>query len=76
MPTHNDPKIFMISCAPRVEPETAMGIMSKYFDVRDTDEQFDIISAISLTKMPRTIFIESHSLFEVKKAINGFNSVN
>jgi hypothetical protein len=66
----------MLKCKPREEAETAMGIMSRYFDLKGTKEEFQIVSAISLTKMRGHIFIESFSIGEVKKAVSTFLSIN
>jgi len=50
--------------------------MRKYFDKLGTKEEFHIVSAVFISKIPRTIFIESYNIIEVKKAITGFLSIN
>lgn len=50
-PTKSDPRLYMVKCKIGTESETAIGIMKKYFDLKDTDKKFFIFSSISLTKL-------------------------
>lgn len=49
--------------------------MKKYFDLKKTDNRFNICSAIALTKTQGRIFIEAFQKDQVMKAIEGFNSI-
>lgn len=52
-----------------------MGLMEKYFELKGSPKQIDISSAMAIDGMTGRIFIEAHSLGDVKKAVEGFFAI-
>lgn len=62
-------------CKIGMERALSIGIMKKYYSLKKTERSFKIMSALAIDKMPGYIIVESFSIDQVKKAIEGFTSI-
>jgi len=69
LPTHADPKLFVIKCRPNEERIACLHIMKKYFDCLGTPAEFQIFSASAVEKSQGYIYIEAFSDKHVYMAI-------
>ncbi len=74
-PTIQDPRLYSIKCKIGEERATAIGIMKKFHDLKNTSKSFNIMSVLAINKMNGHILIEAKRTEEVRKAIQGFLSI-
>jgi len=75
LPTHADPKLFVVKCKPNEERDACLQIMKKYFECLGTPAEFQIFSACAVEKTQGYIYIEAFSDKHVYMAITNIPHV-
>lgn len=74
-PTLKDPRMFSVKCKAGLENEAVVSLLNKYFALKSTDQEIQIISAISVPKIVGYIFVEAMRAHYVKHAVDGILSL-
>lgn len=74
-PTLKDPRMFSVRCKAGLENEAVISLLNKYFALKGTDEEIQIISATAVPKLVGYIFVEAMRGHYVRLAVEGILSL-